>query len=140
MNKLKKDDGAAAIEFALVVLPLFVLIAGLIEFGIVFNANLTVTHAAHEAARLAALTTDSSTRALVAEDRAKQDAVETLDTDTDYTVTSYDCGDDKPGGAAAAPLDSYEVIVKYTVPTPMMSIIGINSIDVTGYGVEKCYE
>ena len=47
------DAGAAAVEFAIVVPLLLALILGMIEFGFMFQAQLAVTHAAREGARLA---------------------------------------------------------------------------------------
>jgi Flp pilus assembly protein TadG len=50
-----RDEGAAAVEFALVMPLLVLLIFGIIEFGGAYNAYITVTHAAREGARMAAV-------------------------------------------------------------------------------------
>lgn len=112
------DRGAAAVEFALIVPPLLIMIGGLISFGIVFNANITVTHAAHEGARLSAIApTADVTGRVIATARP--------------TVTL---------GAGNIQNDSCgEVTVFYTVPTPLLALIGIPEVDVEGYGVERCY-
>lgn len=49
------DEGASALEFAIVVPVLMMLIFGMLEFGFMFQAQLAVTHAAREGARLAAV-------------------------------------------------------------------------------------
>lgn len=49
------DRGASALEFALVVPILLVLVMGIIEFGFMFQAQLALTHAAREGARMAAV-------------------------------------------------------------------------------------
>ncbi len=55
--KSHRSRGAAAVEFALV-LPLLVLILfGTIEFGRAYNAKTTLTHAAREGVRVLALNT-----------------------------------------------------------------------------------
>jgi Flp pilus assembly protein TadG len=61
------DDGAAAVEFA-VILPLLVLLlGGIIDFGFAFNAQISLTHAAREGVRVEALRTDNGlTRAQAA--------------------------------------------------------------------------
>ncbi len=46
-----REDGAAAVEFALVVPLLLTLLFGIIEFGAAYNAQILVTNAAREAAR-----------------------------------------------------------------------------------------
>lgn len=54
-RKSLADRGAAAVEFALV-LPLFlVLVFGIVEFGRGYHTKTTLTHAAREGARVAAL-------------------------------------------------------------------------------------
>lgn len=45
------EEGAAAVEFALVVPLLLTLLFGIIEFGTAYNAQILVTNAAREAAR-----------------------------------------------------------------------------------------
>ncbi len=54
-NMLKNEKGAAAVEFALL-LPLLVLILmGILVFGLVLNNYLEITHAAREGVRWASL-------------------------------------------------------------------------------------
>jgi Flp pilus assembly protein TadG len=43
--------GQAMIEFAAVLLPLLMIIVGIIQFGLIFGANVSLTNAAREAAR-----------------------------------------------------------------------------------------
>lgn len=45
------DAGAAAVEFALVLLPLVMLLFGIIDFGWIFNQQVSLSNAAREAAR-----------------------------------------------------------------------------------------
>ena len=44
-------SGQAMVEFAAVLLPVLLLIAGIVQFGLLFGANVTLTNAAREAAR-----------------------------------------------------------------------------------------
>jgi Flp pilus assembly protein TadG len=44
--------GQSLVEFALVMMPLFVILLGIIQFGFIFNAYVTVTNASREGARL----------------------------------------------------------------------------------------
>ena len=46
------QGGAAAVEMALVLPLLFMLVFGIIEFGFIFNRFITVTHAAREGVRV----------------------------------------------------------------------------------------
>ena len=50
-----KDRGAAVVEFALLLPVLLLLLFGIIDFGRALNAQITITQAAREGARLVAL-------------------------------------------------------------------------------------
>lgn len=50
------DRGATAVEFALLLPLLMLLLFGIIDFGRALNAQITITQAAREGARVAALT------------------------------------------------------------------------------------
>ncbi|MEQ8718727.1 MAG: TadE/TadG family type IV pilus assembly protein [Acidimicrobiales bacterium] len=56
----RRDDGAVAIEFALVLPILVVLVFGIIQFGLFFNRQQGVHAAAREGARIAALSSTTS--------------------------------------------------------------------------------
>lgn len=49
------DRGQAMVEFAAVLLPLLVIVVGIIQFGLLFGANVSLTNAAREAARQASI-------------------------------------------------------------------------------------
>lgn len=51
----RSERGAASVEFALVLPILIVLLCGIIDFGRAYNAQITLSHAAREAARVWAL-------------------------------------------------------------------------------------
>jgi hypothetical protein len=55
MRFLRKEKGQSIVEFALVVPILLIFVMGIIEFGFMFNAYLTISNASREAARLGAL-------------------------------------------------------------------------------------
>lgn len=49
------DRGATAVEFALLLPLLLMVVLGIVDFGLALNAQITLTQAAREGARLAAL-------------------------------------------------------------------------------------
>ncbi len=55
IRNARDDAGAAAVEFALVLPILVMLLFGIMQFGIVYDAQITVDHAAREGARMAAV-------------------------------------------------------------------------------------
>jgi len=52
---LNREKGASAVEFALVLPALILLVFGIIQFGILFHDYISITHAAREGVRWAAL-------------------------------------------------------------------------------------
>lgn len=52
-SRAESDRGAAAVEFALVVLPLLLIVFGIINFGFVFSQQSTLNNAVREGARRA---------------------------------------------------------------------------------------
>jgi Flp pilus assembly protein TadG len=54
-----REDGAAAVEFALLLPLLVLLLFGFIQFGIAFNTRIQATNAAREAARMAVIGIDN---------------------------------------------------------------------------------
>lgn len=52
LDRSDAQRGQSLVEFALVILPLFVILLGIIQFGFIFNAYVTMTNASREGARL----------------------------------------------------------------------------------------
>jgi Flp pilus assembly protein TadG len=55
MKQLRSDRGATAVEFALVMLPLLLLLMGVIDFGTAYHTKLSMTAAAREGVRVMAI-------------------------------------------------------------------------------------
>ena len=51
MQAIRKEDGVAMVEFALVLGPLLLVVFGFLQFGIAMNAKIDATHLTAEAAR-----------------------------------------------------------------------------------------
>ena len=51
MQATRREDGVAIVEFALVLVPLLLLVFGFLQFGIAMNAKIDATHLTAEAAR-----------------------------------------------------------------------------------------
>ncbi len=71
---MQREDGAALVEFSLVLVLLVLMTFGIIGFGRAYNAQVTLTHATREGVRVLAITGDSD--AAIA---ATQNAAPTLD-------------------------------------------------------------
>ena len=123
-----RDRGAAAVEFALVLPILLLLMCGIVDFGRALHAQVVLTQAAREGARLAALgEPDTVTRTL--------DAAGAL-SGVDVDVTAC------PSNLAAA--DAVVTVThQFTFVTPIVAIADtfgghIGPITLTGRGVMRC--
>lgn len=116
------ESGAAAVEFALV-LPILVLILfGVIEFGGVYNAQLMVTGAAREAARAMALDGVAADAQSVARDAA----------------VGIDPADLEVAIAPATCAAGTDVTVTVTYDRPFLTGLFGASVKLTGLATRRC--
>jgi Flp pilus assembly protein TadG len=74
-----RDDahGQSLVEFALVLVPLFILLLGIIQFGFIFNTYVTMTNAAREGARSGTIYVYDRTHSKAENDLARNEAIRT---------------------------------------------------------------
>jgi Flp pilus assembly protein TadG len=63
-----RERGQAMVEFAAVLLPLLLIVMGIVQFGLIFGANVTLTNAVREGARAATIHTYDITLTRTAND------------------------------------------------------------------------
>ena len=61
-----QEQGAAVVEFAFVVTLLLAILGGIVDFGFLFNAQISLTHAAREGVRVEAIGTGDPVAAATA--------------------------------------------------------------------------
>lgn len=126
------ERGAAAVEFALVLPILLLLLLGIFEFGRIYNAQLTLTQASREGARVMAIEDDailarnSSIQAAVSLDPALM----TIEIESrDPTITgSVEIDKCNPG---------HQVTVRIMYPVDTLSGF-FAPVHLTGQGVMRC--
>jgi Flp pilus assembly protein TadG len=131
-NRASRERGAVAVEFALV-LPIFLLLVlGIFEFGRAFNIQVSLSEAAREAARYAAIHQSDSTYTVGAAQAAGVAAAPSVDLDPgDITVSS----------SGTSPCN---VVVTISYNTPWMTgfpglVPGMPAeLGVSGKGVMRC--
>lgn len=69
--------GQSLVEFALVLLPLFFILLGIIQFGFVFNAYVTLTNATREGARIGTVYIYDGSLSKAQNDLARNEAIRT---------------------------------------------------------------
>ena len=128
-TRLRDEHGASAVEFAMIVPLLLVLVLGIAEFGHAFQVQGTLSAAAREGARVMALQNDPA-----AARRAVRDASPTLDpvvTNAQITVTPQT-------GCPTTSTTTQNVRVTVAYPMPFLTDFFGATIDLTGTGVMRC--
>lgn len=122
----ERERGAAMVEFALIFVPLLVLLFGFIDFALAFNAQQAVTAAAREGVRALAL---NQTTAEV-QARARLAGEPLAPAQLTVTITQA-CS---PGAAGKV-----RVTYPYTYLTPLPALVGFGStVTLTGKGEMRC--
>lgn len=67
--------GQSLVEFALVLMPLFIILLGIIQFGFIFNAYVTMTNASREGARLGTVYIYDASLSKAQNDLARNNAI-----------------------------------------------------------------
>jgi Flp pilus assembly protein TadG len=76
-RRRSREGGQGLVEFALVLTPLFLILLGIIQFGFIFNAYITITNATREAAREATIYVYDRSLSAAANDAARNALVRT---------------------------------------------------------------
>jgi Flp pilus assembly protein TadG len=69
------SDGQSLVEFSLILLPLMLVLLGIIQFGLIFNAYVTMTNAAREGARTGSIYVHDRTLSKDQNDTARNEAI-----------------------------------------------------------------
>lgn len=126
---IKREGGAAAVEMALVLPVLILILLGIMEFGRAYNAQVTLTNAARESVRVMAISKNPAT--------ARSSAVTAAGT-LRPLLTHANIAISVPGAATANPCpagSTATVTITYTLST-LTKIAGPFSM--TGKGVMLC--
>jgi Flp pilus assembly protein TadG len=155
-SRAGSDEGASAVEFALVSPILFLLLFGIITFGIVFAQQLSLTNAARQGARVAVVNSDQRTCGeLLAEVQGAAGTIGMVGDDVSVTVervrsgsATTKCPDSSgytPGQAAVVPCADSQTNDELRVSARFDSELGLfalvlsdSSITLTGVGVYRC--
>jgi Flp pilus assembly protein TadG len=125
MHKFRSEDGAVAVEFALLLPILVALLLGIMEFSLVLNTQLTLTSAAREGARAVAVENDQA---------AARTAVRAAATGLDPALADADIAF-TPAGTCAAGTTSVTTI---TYDHPFLTGFFGTGVTLTGTAAMRC--
>jgi Flp pilus assembly protein TadG len=69
--------GQSLVEFSLVLMPLFLILLGIIQFGFIFNSYVTLTNAVREGARVGTIYIYSASQSKAQNDLARDESIRT---------------------------------------------------------------
>ena len=125
----KDETGAAAVEFALVLPILLLLVFGIVDFGRVYNAKVTLTHAAREGVRVWALKAPADAASAKTEATTRtQEAATGL---TGVTVTT-------PASCTFGTATTLTATASFSYITPLVAHFAPDTETLTAEGVMRC--
>ncbi len=126
-GRLRGERGASAVEFALIVPLLVLLVLGIAEFGHAFQVQGTLSAAAREGARAMALQNDPAAARTAARNAAS--ALSPSLTNAQIAITPASC-----------PTTGVTANVRVTISYPMPYLTGFfgSGLGLTGSGVMRC--
>jgi Flp pilus assembly protein TadG len=115
---IAQEDGQAAVEFALVLPILCMLLLGIAQFGVAFNHYLTLTDAVRAGARQAAVSRPVATPVAATESKVRAAATGLTSTDLLVTVTD-------PSGTPATwdPGSDVKVTASYPYAIDLLGVV-----------------
>jgi Flp pilus assembly protein TadG len=73
----RAEQGQSLVEFSLILLPLFLILLGIIQFGFIFNTYVTMTNAARDSARLGTVYVYDRTLTKAQNDLSRNNSIKT---------------------------------------------------------------
>ncbi|MGC9668324.1 TadE/TadG family type IV pilus assembly protein [Planosporangium sp. 12N6] len=128
-RRRRGDDGAAAVEMALVLPLLLFIMFGVIDFGRMLNAQITLTEAAREGARAAALGQSADARVRAATPNLSG---------VTSTVTACPAGGSATADAAVTASVNFTFVTPLAALAPMFGSKAGRSVTLTGKGIMPC--
>ncbi len=130
-RRTRRDRGAAAVEFALVLPVLLLIIFGIVDMGRMLYTKITLTQAAAAAARAAAIGGQSD-----GESQAHKASAGLDQTALNVAVTP--CPDPAPHGSDATATLTYHF--KFVTPLAVLANFGGNNIDLASSSQSPCLD
>ena len=117
-NVRRSESGAAAVEFAIVAIPFFLLLYGLIVFGMALAVKQSVTNAAAEGARSAVGITNATTAksTALATVTGRLDWLGSNFSSSDVTVSFYNTTTSSCGSSTPPSGQTWKICVEINLP------------------------
>ena len=125
MRRDSKDSGAAAVELALVLPFLLLLVCGVVDFGRAYNARITLSNAARESVRVWAL-------------GGTQDEARTRASETAVGLNVTDVSFDSSPACTFGNKTTITVTASFSFMTPLIAELAPGGTELRTKGVMRC--
>jgi Flp pilus assembly protein TadG len=116
-----QNAGQSLVEFALILVPLLLVMLGIIQFGFIFNAYVTMTNAAREAARTGTIYVYDPAKSKDQNDALRNDAIKTTLTGSmnllSKTSPQFVTGGTWTSSNGGLTFTQGDVVVAYAIPS-----------------------
>jgi Flp pilus assembly protein TadG len=113
--------GQSLVEFALILIPLFLILLGIIQFGFIFNSYVTMTNAAREGARIGTIYVYDATLSKDQNDAARNNAIKTAVTSSmnllSKTAPQFTTGSTWTTSGGGLTFTNGDLVITYVIPT-----------------------
>jgi Flp pilus assembly protein TadG len=126
------EAGQSLVEFSLIVMPLFLILLGIIQFGFIFNTYVTMTNASRDAARLGTVYVYDRTLTKDQNDLARNNSIKTqvISSMNQLSTTSPRFATGSSWSQSGATYTNGDLQITYTLPS------GVTDTDPrTGYRI-----
>jgi Flp pilus assembly protein TadG len=129
------ERGAVAVEFALVLVPLLLLVFGIIDFGRFYNEQITLTSLARQGARIASLSPASPDPTSSIQQQLINSAPSWLEL-TSAQITVQRCPSSPSGSSTASA--TVTITANYTFTIAQLAKFSHASVGLSGKGTMPC--
>ena len=113
--------GQSLVEFALILIPLFLILLGIIQFGFIFNSYVTMTNAAREGARIGTIYVYDATLSKDQNDAARNNAIKTAVTSSmnllSKTAPQFTTGSTWTTSGGGLTFTNGDLVITYVIPS-----------------------
>jgi Flp pilus assembly protein TadG len=118
-GRRRADEGQSLVEFSLILMPLFFILLGIIQFGFIFNTYVTMTNAARDAARLGTVYVYDRTLTKSQNDLARNESIKdsVLDSMNLLGKTSPQFSTGSTWSQSGTTFTNGDLVITYVLPT-----------------------
>ena len=129
----ESERGQSLVEFSLILMPLFLILLGIIQFGFIFNTYVTMTNAARDAARLGTVYVYDRTQSKAVNDLLRNNSIkaQVISSMNGLATTSPRFATSGTWTQSGLTFTNGDLVISYAIPTttPGGDDVGVTDSD-----------